>query len=159
MPRARLTRVVIDRALALGVALTLASCGRALPTPRTGAQPESVFIDVPYPPPPARVEVLPKQPRAGTVWIDGQWYWQGQRWEWSPGGWVAPPEGAHFAEWALVRASDGRLRFAPASWRDERGREVPAPPFVATAIGEEWMNERAGHPCAERRAVESRRRP
>jgi hypothetical protein len=129
---------MILRALTLVLALpSLASCGRSLPTPRTGPQPENAFIEVPYPPPPARVEVLPKQPHAGAVWVDGQWLWQGQRWIWSPGGWVAAPARAYFAPWALERASDGRLRFAPPSWRDDRGHEIPAPPVLAVAIGEE----------------------
>jgi hypothetical protein len=137
--RARREREVLDRVLAFGLVLGLCACARTLPGPRIGPQPDSAFIEVPYPPPPARVEVIPARPRAGAVWTDGQWLWLGDRWVWSPGGWVAPPAGAWFAPWAVARASDGRLRFAPPSWHAADGREIPAPALLAPAIGEQAM--------------------
>jgi hypothetical protein len=69
------------------------------------------------------------------VWIDGQWSWDGARWDWVPGGWVLPADGAHFAPWALHMQPDGRLRFASAAWRDEAGRDLPPPPMLAPAEG------------------------
>jgi hypothetical protein len=118
-------------------AVTASACGGGLPRPETAPQPQTAFVEVPYPPPAARVETVPPRPERGGVWVDGQWSWDGARWDWTPGGWVLPARDARFARWALQLLPDGRLRFAPAAWRDKAGRELTPPPVLAPAVGED----------------------
>jgi hypothetical protein len=126
-------------------ALGLAACQASLPQPPAAPQPETAFVDVPYPPPAARVETVPAKPSHDALWIDGQWSWDGHEWAWSPGGWVEAPRGASFARWQLRLERDGQLQLAAPSWRDASGRELPAPRFLARASG-----ETAGESSAER---------
>src|SRR5215471_11175795 len=116
-------------AAALGVAsgLGIAACGSGIPRPPGAPQPTNALVEVDYPPPPARVEMLPKQPSGDAVWINGEWLWLGRRWSWRPGMWVVSPRNAAYARRVLVRRGDGKLLFAPGSWRDSEGREVAAP--------------------------------
>ncbi len=117
-------------AAALGVALgvKIAACGSGIPQPPATAQPANALVEVDYPPPPARVEMVPKQPSSDAVWINGEWLWQGRRWSWRAGMWVISPKNAGYARRVLVRRGDGKLFFAPGAWRDAEGREAPAPP-------------------------------
>jgi hypothetical protein len=111
--------------LVLGLAFPTA-CHASLPQPATAPQPENAFVEVPYPPPPAHVEILPERPAGSpVVWVDGQWAWDGANWAWDDGGWVRPPNDGRYAAWALRLEADGRLEFAPASWRDKAGKELP----------------------------------
>jgi hypothetical protein len=117
----------------LGVALSTA-CHASLPQPATAPQPENAFIEVPYPPPPARVEIVVPRPAASqVVWLDGQWTWDGANWSWEDGGWALPPKGGRYAIWALRLERDGRLEFAPASWRDDAGKELSPAQVLAPA--------------------------
>jgi hypothetical protein len=122
--------------LAMAAVATVSACRGGLARPPSAPQPESAFVDVPYPPPAAHVETVPPRP-PGAVWIDGQWSWDGTRWDWAPGGWVIAPRGAHFAPWTLRLEPDGRLRFASAAWRDVAGRELAPPAMLAPAAGED----------------------
>ncbi len=111
-----------------------AACRASLPQPATAPQPESAFVEVPYPPPPAHVEiVVPRPAGSQVVWLDGQWTWDGANWAWEDGGWAVPPAGGRYAVWALHLEKDGRLEFAPASWRDGAGNELPPARVLATA--------------------------
>jgi hypothetical protein len=110
------------------LALLLSSCGSRIPEPHASAHPTDALVEVDYPPPPARVEFVPDPPSDDAVWVKGEWLWSGRRWSWRPGVWVVPPAGAGFARRVLVRRSDGKLFFAPGTWRDKQGREIPAPP-------------------------------
>ncbi|HVH44521.1 MAG TPA: YXWGXW repeat-containing protein [Labilithrix sp.] len=152
-----LVRAVLDRramrggvlVLPLAVLVTAAAfaCGSELPAPAYTRQPTGALTEVPYPPPPARVEAVPKRPSGGPVWIDGEWTWQTRRWAWKPGRWVRPPAGARFAPWTTVRDRVGTLYFAGGTWRNASGQEVaepeplavggPAPAAVVTPEGEE----------------------
>lgn len=108
------------------------ACGQPkLPAPKYTQQPTAALSEVPYPPPPARAESVPKQPQGGTVWIDGEWLWQTRRWSWKPGRWVSPPAGARFAPWTTVRDRTGTLYMAAGAWRDAHGAEVTEPPPLA----------------------------
>ncbi len=89
------------------------------------------MIEVPYPPPAARVESVPPPPNAADVWIDGQWDWDGRNWRWHEGRWMTPPDGAYFTRWTTQRRRDGRLFFARAAWRDASGRALDAYPSLA----------------------------
>lgn len=110
------------------VAFALACGSRAVP-PAYTAQPTSALVMVPYPPPPARAEIVPKRPNDAAVWVDGEWVWQTRRWAWRRGRWVVPPAGARFAPWTTVRDGEGNLYVASGVWRDASGEEVvePAP--------------------------------
>ena len=125
----------IARTVVLAV-LLVSACGSRFPTPPTGPHPagSTNFIDVPFPPPPARVEVVPPAPRdPGAVWVDGEWAWQGKRWAWLPGGWVVPPRGAYFAPWLVYRLDNGRLLFAPGAWHAAKGDRLPNPVVLDAA--------------------------
>jgi hypothetical protein len=127
--RARVTHA------AFGIAVLFANgCGSSLPEPPL-AEPMPVraekAVEVPYPPPPARVEFVPERPRSGSVWIDGEWSWTGRRWAWTYGRWVAPPDSAKFSPWKTARSSDGTLLFVPGTWRNAAGAEITEPPPLA----------------------------
>ena len=102
------------------------------------------MIEVPFPPPPARVETVPPRKTASEVWVDGQWEWDGRAWKWRDGAWTTPPPNAYFTRWSTKRRGDGQLLFARAEWRDRAGRPLnvdtkgqlctaPAPPSSAAA--------------------------
>ncbi|HEX4337543.1 MAG TPA: YXWGXW repeat-containing protein [Polyangiaceae bacterium] len=93
--------------------------------------------EVPFPPPPARVEFIPDKPRAGAVWVDGEWSWTGRRWAWTYGKWVLPPADATFAPWKTVRSNDGTLLFVAGIWHDEKGAEIPDPEPLAVGRARE----------------------
>jgi hypothetical protein len=108
------------------------ACGESVPHPAYVRQPTSALMQVGYPPPPARVEFVPKQPSKDAVWIDGEWQWQGRRWAWRIGRWVVPPAGARFAPWMMVRDAAGVVYYAEGTWRNAKEEEVPEPAPVAT---------------------------
>jgi hypothetical protein len=139
-------------ALAVCAALS-GACSSSLARPAVGRVPKDAFIEVPYPPPPARVEVIPRQPNDhdAWVWVDGQWEWDGKAWKWTAGAWVMPPAGATFTRWTAVRRSDGRLFFARAAWRDRTGRSIDVggrrtvcPAVPAEAAPKDAVAERCG---------------
>jgi hypothetical protein len=114
---------------ALGVALALAlgllpACASSLAKPPGGAVPPDAMIEVPYPPPAARVETIPDKKLAGQLWIDGQWEWDAKAWKWRDGAWTTPPPNAYFTPWTTKRRADGQLLFARAEWRDPSGRPL-----------------------------------
>jgi hypothetical protein len=100
------------------------ACGADLPGPQVGEAPEHAFTEVPFAPPPARVETVPPQPSSDDVWVDGEWVWQGGRWAWRNGYWIVPPEEAIFSPSTLRRTKLGALLLARGAWRDSSGREV-----------------------------------
>jgi hypothetical protein len=120
-------RTVVIAFRAAVCVLALMACSTQIPEPRSTAQPAGAFVEVDYPPPPARVEFVPPQSSPDAVWVNGEWLWSGRRWSWRPGAWMVPPEGAAYARQALARRDNGKLFFAPGAWRDSQGQEVPAP--------------------------------
>jgi hypothetical protein len=124
----RLLALAFTGSVAVAAATTMLACGiKRIPTPSYVGQPQQALVQVPYPPPPARVEYVPDQPDDDAVWIDGEWVWQGRRYAWKPGRWVKPPPNASFAPWTAVRDTMGSLYVAEGSWRDGKGNEVAAP--------------------------------
>lgn len=107
------------------------------PGPTLVAQPRTAFVPVPYPPPPARVEVVPASPRPDAIWIGGEWDYRFRRWIWTYGRWTIAPAGGRYARWTLVRDRRGELSFAPGAWRDERGKVLEPPAALATARARE----------------------
>jgi hypothetical protein len=108
------------------VTALLSACSGSLPKPPSGPVPSAAMNEVPYPPPPARVETVPPRAKDGDVWIDGQWDWDGKVWEWLEGSWTPPRTNAYFTPWSTERRSDGRLFFARAAWRTRDGRVLEA---------------------------------
>lgn len=130
----RVLRLAFTSCVAAGAAIGVFACGRGqLPSPSYVGQPQDALVQVPYPPPPARVEFVPESPDGDAVWVDGEWVWQGRRYAWKPGRWVRPPSGAAFAPWATVRDSMGSLYIAEGTWRTRDGKELPPPEPLRTA--------------------------
>src|SRR5689334_3320659 len=67
------------------LALALFGCSSSLPHPTYTPQPQSALVEVAFPPPPARPEIVPDKPSDDAVWIDGEWAWRGRRWAWRSG--------------------------------------------------------------------------
>jgi hypothetical protein len=91
-------------------------------------------VQVTAPPPPGRIEVVPRSPSAAGVWVDGEWVWRRGRWAWLPGRWVEASKGASFSPSAFVRGADGRLWYAPGLWRDANGSTLDAPRTLTSAV-------------------------
>ena len=118
--------------LVLAVLATVA-CGRALAHPPYSAQPSTALVEVAAAPPPGRIEVVPLRPNPRAVWIDGEWSWRRQRWAWIEGRWVDPPAAATFSPWVFVRGPDGRMWYAPGTWRSSTGAPIDPPPPLRSA--------------------------
>src|SRR5581483_6479705 len=134
--RARLTHAAIGVAAALVTACggsSLPATDLAIPAPLKFGE----AIEVPFPPPPARVEFIPEKPRSGAVWVDGEWSWTGRRWAWNYGHWVLPPPLSTYAPWRTARTTDGALLFAPGTWYDARGNEIAEPALLAVGAERE----------------------
>ena len=105
---------------------------------RSSTPPTNAFVEVPYPPPPARVEFVTERPNREAVWIDGEWGWSGRRWAWEYGRWVVPPSSnVGYVRWFTVRRQDGVLLFSPGTWKDASGATIAAPPAAALAHAQE----------------------
>ena len=123
-PMWRVAMAGMTGAFALAIA-----CGDSIRTPAYVRQPTAALVEVPYPPPPARAEEVPKPPKddANAVWVDGEWVWQTRRWAWKPGRWVTMPGGVRFSPWTTVRDPTGTLYVASGVWRNDKGEEVDEP--------------------------------
>jgi hypothetical protein len=128
-------------------------CDSELPRPRYAQQKSSALSQVGYPAPPARVEFIPRRPRRGVVWLDGEWAWSGSEWAWQAGRWVIPPEGATFSPWTTVRDERGTVYFASGVWNDAAGHTIPPPRALARGqasagdvVSPEGDTEKAGGP-------------
>ncbi len=113
----------------------LAACIPSIPTPPSGSHAGEVPITVPYPPPPARVDVIADPPAdmASPAWIDGQWLWLGRRWVWEPGRWVGLAAGTVYAGPRVYRRTDGQLVWFKGVLKSSGGGAsvAPSPPAVA----------------------------
>jgi len=121
------------RLIALLVTLGWALACSSLPTPAAATHPDGAFVEVPYPPPAALVEVVTKRPDKESVWVDGNWVWRGRYYVWRRGGWLHAPAGAKYADWQAHLADDGRLLFASGAWYDAEQRAVTAPRVLRMA--------------------------
>ena len=116
------------------IGLVALACSSSLPTPPETAHPLRAYVEVPYPPPAALVEVVPEPPEnADAVWLDGHWVWRGRYYVWQRGGWIVPPENGAYATWQSVLAKDGRIVFAPGTWYGPDRRPLPPPEVLAVA--------------------------
>jgi hypothetical protein len=117
-------------------ALASTSCAPVVHHPPYAAQPTAALVEVGSPPPPGRVEIVPADPAADAVWVDGEWVWRRERWAWLSGRWVRVPPGAAFSPWVFERGLDGRLWCAAGVWRDASGSAIDPPAALATAAVE-----------------------
>lgn len=115
------------------LASIVAGCAAALPTPEEAIHRRDTFVEVPYPPPAALVEVVPAPRPAGAVWVDGNWVWRGRYYVWQRGGWMQQLDGLSYASWQCRLANDGRLLFAKGTWYDVHREPAPAPPVLSAA--------------------------
>jgi hypothetical protein len=70
----------------------------------------------PYPPPAARVEIVPA-PRRGYVWIPGAWRWDSNRYHWSDGRWERHRERERWVPHHWKNDGDNRWRSDGGYWR------------------------------------------
>ncbi len=109
------------------------ACGGANIAVPSYPHPESAPAEpVTFPPPPAQIENIQKEPPArGCLWADGQWVWTSQRWDWHPGGWVRPPEGCRYSAptvtWGATGAT-GVLYYRPGRWYSVSEAKICADP-------------------------------
>lgn len=75
---------------ALALVVVLGGCSSTTPTVPTGPRPDGdeKAVSVPFPPPPARVEVIPLRRRDTCLWLDGSWDYRGGAWVWLKGAWL-----------------------------------------------------------------------
>ncbi|MSP24135.1 MAG: hypothetical protein EXR75_03005 [Myxococcales bacterium] len=108
-------RAPVTLALVFG-AITF-TCTPHLPTPPDGPHAGDAPLIVPYPPPVARVELIPPRRRQEAVWLDGAWAWRVDRWSWTRGKWALVPEpGAYYAPPMTVRRRNGELFHFAGQW-------------------------------------------
>ena len=111
------------------------ACSSGLRLPPTGpppAAPAPIVAD--YPPPPAQIEKIERDPGKPCVWVDGTYAWVGRNWEWTPGRWVVPRPDCYYRPpqlvWAPRAQGPSTLYSFPAKWYEERAGvvvECPAP--------------------------------
>ena len=99
------------------IAAVLSACAPLLPTPETTHHRGHRPVRVPYPPPAARVELVPPQPHADAVWVDGFYRFTGGEYVWTAGDWVVPKPGMKYAPPTAVRLNDGSLVYYEGTWR------------------------------------------
>lgn len=136
-PRARRHCAHSTTAWVAAFTALVVGCGAgALPRPLRAQVRAEDYVPVPFAPRPPPVEIVPPRPPGpqALVWADGGWEWDGERFRWLPGAWVAPPADAKRVLWVLVRRpDDGQLFFAPSSWRDASGKAIDPPVPIARA--------------------------
>jgi hypothetical protein len=103
--------------LVLAASAASGGCGPRLPTPEATHHRGDPFVRVPYPPPVARVELVPPQPSDDAVWVDGFHRFVGGDYRWTPGDWVVPARGMKYAPPMTVRLDDGSLVYYEGKWR------------------------------------------
>ena len=75
-----------------GALLILAACATDMPSAHAHKIIyEDQVIEVPGPPPPEQVEVVPTAPSETVVWRRGHWKWEHNEWVWEPGRYVERP--------------------------------------------------------------------
>jgi hypothetical protein len=88
--------------------LSLLICGALSSALLMTAVPAEARTYIRVAPPAVRVEKRPPAPRRGYVWVGGYYRWNGNRYIWIPGRWVAPPRaGAVWIPGRWVRVNQG----------------------------------------------------
>lgn len=123
----------LARSVLICFAIVVMGCGAEFPEPKTTIHANTDYVQVPYPPPAALVEVAGDPPSPKCVWTDGLWVWRGDNYVWQRGGWAEVSEDIYYAPWKTLVLSDGRLMFAEGTWYDAAGHKVEAPRVVKPA--------------------------
>ncbi len=120
-----------------------AACGSSttlVPESPVGAARKSPGSRVPYPPPPAKVEVIPLRRRDECLWRDGFWVFKGASWRWTPGAWVIPPLDCTYARSETRWEKNGgttKLLFFPPEWQpEEPGGKCEEPKSCSSLLPE-----------------------
>lgn len=100
-------------------------------------QPEPIAVS--WAPPAMLVEVPPLSPFPMAVWTGGYWDWH-DRWVWSAGRWMAPPQFGYGWVQPYYEHRDNAVLFISGYWSAPGVRFVPPPPgisiaFAAIAVG------------------------
>lgn len=119
--------------LAVTACAWLPQCGADFPEPRMARHANGDWVEVPYLPPAALVEVTGAPPSDRCVWYDGHWVWRGDKYVWKRGGWALVDSDLAYAPWKTRVLDDGRLMFAEGTWYDAAGKQVPAPKVLKPA--------------------------
>jgi hypothetical protein len=86
------------------------------PPPGYAEAPPSIITIKIGPPPPRRIEEIPRRPAGGYIWVEGDWIWNGNQYMWAPGRWEAPRPG-----WAWQpphwQPAGGEMQWRPGHWR------------------------------------------
>ena len=120
-PHGTLTAAAIAAAVIVVGLAVATSCGPSLRAATVVQQEvtEKNGTLVDYPPPPAQVEFVRKDPGPPCLWVDGQWKYIEQTWQWTGGAWYVPPEGCVYAEPAMLWFPNnkiGKLYFLGGRW-------------------------------------------
>lgn len=90
-------------------------------TPPGAHDPALLEVQLPFPggqfapaPPPPLVEVVPRAPARGYLWIGGHWTFIAGRHVWKSGYWTVPPPGQHWV-------ADRWEQDARGHWREHNG--------------------------------------
>lgn len=121
-------------ASAAGVLALLGCGGPDVGVPHYPQPPFATAQRVLLPPPPAQLESLSSEPPSpGCRWVDGQWVWSSQRWDWRPGGWGQPPPDCRYSlpttTWVEEQGAPA-LYYRPGRWysvSEPRACPDPAP--------------------------------
>jgi hypothetical protein len=118
------------------LALCLACGGANVAVPSYPHPSFALVLRVDSAPPPAQLETLSADPpEPGCRWVDGQWVWTSQRWDWRPGGWIQPPRDCRYSApsmaWAESQGTSA-LYYRPGRWYSETEPQMcPDPPPCA----------------------------
>ena len=123
------------RATGLSLTLFFVGCSHPLAEPPSGAHQNEEPVVVPYPPPAAKVDVIPETPDGmkNAVWIDGQWMWRGRRWVWEGGQWIDLATDQVYARPLVQRRYDGQLIWFPGAFRNATAEPRASASPVASA--------------------------
>lgn len=78
----------------------------------------SIGVQIGTPPPPAPYEMIPA-PRPGFVWAPGYWTWDGYRYVWVQGRWMAQRPGYIYAPGMWIQSGPS-WTWQPERWHEER---------------------------------------
>jgi len=110
-------------------AILFAACGGGLHVVPPGPHPITLqeYIEVEFPPPPARIEEVHEalEGQDECAWMDGHHHWQG-RWVWIPGKWVIPPDDCYYAPAVVEWSRDAKLYYTPPRWFRDGAESLPA---------------------------------
>lgn len=88
-------------------------------------------VRVAYPPPPARIEVIPLRRRDACLWLDGYWDARGNEWQWVKGTWVQAAPRCYYARPSTRFESTPAgtaLVYQPGAWYLKKGNDQRCEP-------------------------------